>query len=311
MTVFSIESLAYLRAHHGIASGRALRDAGISPGSLRRLVGAGNLVPVLRGVYRMPAVPFDEPARCAAVCAAHPGSVISGPTAGRLWGLRRLPSDHRVHILALPGSHPTIEPWVVPYRTRAFHERDVLRREDGIVMTGRARTALDLARFVGTTDLLSIVEQVLRDGSLTDDELRSTAIDWLSPRRPWVRRFLEVLDGRLRGGPAESHGEAVLGEALRSAGVRGLERQYRIDLPGYGPARFDLAVPDVRLAIEVDLHPTHFETTGRRRDGDRDRVARRIDWTVARIVDADLGSGLPATVHRLGREIRRRRAALR
>ncbi len=221
MTVFSIESLAYLRSHHGIASGRALGDVGITPGDLRRLVEAGNLVSVLRGVYRMPAVPFDELARCVAVCAAHPGAVISGPTAGRLWGLRRLPSDHRVHILAPPSSHPTVAPWVVPYRTRAFHAADVHRRDDGIAVTDRARTALDLARVVSSTDLLSIIEQVVSDGRLTDDELRSTAIDWMSPRRPWIRRFLEALDGRLRGGAAESHGEVVLGDALARSGCAG------------------------------------------------------------------------------------------
>lgn len=311
MTVFSIESLEYLRAHHGVASGQALREVGISSTDLRRLVGAGNLVPVLRGVYRMPAVPYDELARCAVVCAAHPGSVISGPTAGRLWGLRRVPSDHRVHILAPPRSHPTVEPWVVPYRTLAFRSDDVVCRADGIVTTDRARTALDLTRFVNTTDVLSIVEQVMRDGRLRDDDLRATAIDWMSPRRPWIRQFLEVLDGRLRGGAAESHGEVVLGDALRVAGVQGLERQYRIDLPGYGPARFDLAVPDIRLALEVDLYPTHHETNGRRRDEARDRAARRIEWKVDRILAADLGAGLPATVRRLDREIRQRRAGLR
>ncbi len=304
MTVFSIESLAYLRSHHGVASARELAAVGISPGDLRRLVEAGNLLSVFRGVYRMPAVPFDELARCVAVCAANPEAVISGPTAGRLWGLRRLPTDRRVHILGLPASNPTIEPWVVPYRTRAFHPHDVFRRPDGIAVTSRARTALDLARFVGATDLLSIVEQVLREGNLTDDDLRAAAIDWMSPRRPWIRLFLEVLDGRLRGGAAESHGEVVLGDSLRSAGVRGLQRQFRIDLPGYGPARFDLAVPDVRLAIEVDLYPTHFETNGRRRDSARDLAAQRLDWRVVRVVASDLGTDLPATVRRLDSEIR-------
>ncbi len=196
------------------------------------------------------------------MCAAHPELAISGPTAGRLWGLRRLPRDHRIHVLAPPASHPVTARWVMPYRTAAVHARDVVRRPDGIAITSRARTALDLARFVSPTDLLSIIEQVIRDGQLDDDELRTVAVDWMSTQRPWIRRFLELLDGRLHGGPAESHGETVLGDALAAAGLVGLVRQYRIDLPGYGPARFDLAVPSVRLAIEVDLHPTHSETDG-------------------------------------------------
>jgi very-short-patch-repair endonuclease len=305
MTVFSVESLDYLRAHHGVASGRALRRLGLSANDVRGLVDAGNLVPVLRGVYRMPAVDFDEPARCVAVCAAHPEAVISGPTAGRLWGLRRIPHDRRVHVLAPPASHPSIEPWVVPYRTRAFHPHDVVTRPDGIRVTGRPRTALDLTRFVTPTDLLSIIEQVMLEGDLDDAHLRATALDWFTPRRPFVRRFLETLDGRLRGGPAESHGEAVLGDALRLLGVRGLERQFRIDLPGYGPARFDLAVPDVRLAIEVDLHPTHHETNGRLRDEARDRAAEAIDWTVRRVVERHFGDNLRATCRELAQEIHR------
>jgi very-short-patch-repair endonuclease len=307
MTVFSVESLEYLRAHHGVASARALRDVGLSAGDVRRLVEAGNLVPVLRGVYRMPAVAFDELARCAAVCAAHPEAVISGPTAGHLWGFRRVPDDRRVHLLAPPASHPSIEPWVVPYRTRAFHAQDVIGRPDGIRVTSRARTALDLARFVAPTDLLSIVEQAMRDGHLDDDDLRAVAIDWWTPRRPFVRRFLETLDRRLRGGAAESHGEVVLGDALRSLGVCGLERQFRLDLPGYGPARFDLAVPDVRLAIEVDLHPSHHDSNGQRRDAARDRAASSIDWSVRRVVERHFGDQLHSTVRELAREINARR----
>ena len=299
MAIFTTESLEFLRTHHGVATSFELQQCGLSAPTVRSLVEAGNLVAVVKGVYRIPAVALDESARCAAICAAHPDVGISGPTAGRLWGLRRLPRDQRIHVLAPPASHPTVSSWVVPYRTAAFHPEDVVRRPDGIAVTSRGRTALDLARFVSVTDLLSIIEQVLRDGKLDDNDLRTVAVDWMSPQRPWIRRFLELVDGRLRGGSAESHGEAVLGLALDSAGLIGLERQHRIDLPGYGPARFDLAVPSVRLAIEVDLHPTHSETAGRRSDTARDVAAGELDWTVERVIDDHFGANLPATVRRI------------
>ena len=299
MAIFTTESLEFLRTHHGVATSFELQQCGLSAPAVRSLVEAGNLVAVVKGVYRIPAVALDESARCAAICAAHPDVAISGPTAGRLWGFRRLPRDQRIHVLASPASHPTVSSWVVPYRTAAFHPEDVVRRPDGIAVTSRGRTALDLARFVNVTDLLSIIEQVLRDGKLDDDDLRMVAVDWMSPQRPWIRRFLELLDGRLRGGPAESHGEAVLGQALDSAGLIGVERQHRIDLPGYGPARFDLAVPSVRLAIEADLHPTHSETAGRCRDTARDVAAGELDWSVERVLDDHFGANLPATVRRI------------
>src|SRR6056297_1803785 len=297
--LFTTASLDLLRTQHGVASKTDLQRSGLSDRTLRGLIEAGNLIGVVKGVYRIPAVRFDEAARCAAVCAAHPDAVVSGPTAGRLWGLRRLPRDGRVHVLAPPASHPTIAAWVVPYRTAAFHPDDVVRRSDGIAVTSRARTALDLARFVRPMDLLSIIEQVMHDGELADADLRAVAIDWMSPQRPWIRRFLELLDGRLRGGPAESHGEVLLGDALAGAGLVGLERQHRIDLPGYGPARFDLAVPSIRLAIEIDLHPTHAESAGRERDVARDAAAARLDWIVERVPGAGLGPNLDATVRRL------------
>jgi len=299
VAIFTTESLEFLRTHHGVATSFELQQCGLSAPAVRSLVEAVNLVAVVKGVYRIPAVAFDESARCVAIRAAHLDVAISGPTAGRLWGLRRLPRDQRIHVLAPPASHPTVSSWVVPYRTAAFHPEDVVRRPDGIAVTSRGRTALDLARFVSVTDLLSIIEQVLRDGKLDDNDLRTVAVDWMAPQRPWIRRFLELVDGRLRGGPAESHGEAVLGLALDSAGLIGLERQHRIDLPGYGPARFDLAVPSVRLAIEVDLHPTHSETAECRSDTARDVAAGELDWTVERVIDDHFGANLPATVWRI------------
>ena len=113
MRPFTKEALDHLEAHHGIASRAQLDAAGLSAQTVRQMVDADNLVEVLKGVYRMPAVPFDEMARCAAVCAGHPNVAVSGPTAGRLWGFRRLPRDHRIHVLAPPASHPTLAPWVV------------------------------------------------------------------------------------------------------------------------------------------------------------------------------------------------------
>jgi very-short-patch-repair endonuclease len=308
VAVFTTESLEFLRTHHGVASAAELERCGLTAPGIRSLLAAGNLVSIVKGVYRIPAVDLDETARCAAICAAHPELAISGPTAGRLWNLRRLPRDHRIHVLAPPASHPSIVSWVVPYRTAAIHPEDLVRRPDGIVVTSRARTALDLARSVDPTDLLSIIEQVMRDGQLTEDHLRAVAIDWMSPQRPWIRRFLELLDGRLRGGPAESHGEVVLGDALAAAGVVGLERQFQIDLPGYGPARFDLAIPAIRLAIEIDLHPTHAETAGRARDTARDVAARRLEWTVERVTESGFGPNLAATTRQIVRRVTELRA---
>lgn len=301
MTLLTRQALRHLETHRGIATASTLAATGMSPHAIRQLVDAGTLEPVLDGAYRVTAVPLDELARCAAVCAAHPDVVIAGPTAGRLWGFRRLPRDRRVHVIAPPASHPTIASWVRAYRTAAIHPDDVVVRPDGIRVTSRARTALDLSRVVPRPDALSIVEQAMHDGDLSEEDLRRVALDWVTPGRPWVRRFLLLLDGRVAGGGAESHGEVVLGDALVAAGMRGLRRQHAVDLPGYGPARFDLAVPAVLLDIEVDLFPTHRETEGRRRDAWRDRCSAEAGWLVRRVLERDLGANLERTAHDLVR----------
>ncbi len=220
-----------LARQHGVASTQQLLDTGLSARQLRHLQQSQDLELVLRGAYRTPSAPDTELARCAAVCAARSDVAIAGPTAGRLWGFRRLPSDHRIHVLAPPASNPAIARWVVPFRTGARHDHDVVERDDGIRITTRARTAYDLARWLGPDDLLSVIEQAAHDGRLDDGDFLDVAADWLSPRRPWAREFLQALDRRLPGGPAESHPEVRVAEALSRAGVRGLVRQHGIRTP--------------------------------------------------------------------------------
>ena len=277
---------------HGVASVTQLAVAGLSRRQIDRLESVRAIELVLRGVYRTPSVALTELGRCAAVCLANPSLAIAGPTAGRLWSFRRLPADARIHVLAPPASNPAIVRWVRPYRTAAVHAHDVLSRPDGIRLTSRARTAFDLARFLGPDDLLSVIEQAMRDGRLDEADLRTVAVDWLSPQRRWAWTFLRQLDRRLQGGPAESHAEVIVADRLRQAGVRGLVRQYEVRLPGYGPARFDLAQPRLRWAIEIDIFPTHDESIGRQRDRRRDAAASIDGWFTTRLDRRTFEDGL-------------------
>lgn len=309
MAHLPIDVVDHFASHHGVASHATLCTLGLSRDRIIGLQRTGTLEQVLKGVYLVRLMPFDDLARGAAVCAAHDDAVIAGPTAGRLWGFRRLPKDGRIHAIVEPHRQPSIEKWLVPYRTKAIRDADVVDRGDGLRVTSRARTALDLARHVGDVDLLSIIEQAARDGRLADADLRAVAVDFISARRPWLRRYLVQLERRLEGGAAESHPEVILGEALARVGVRPLVRQFEIDLPGYGPARFDLASPPLRWAIEVDGFPTHFETEGRRRDAVRDQAAASIGWDVDRVTPGQFGPALADTVAELRQSFDHRRLA--
>ncbi len=303
-------ALTRFEQHHGIASIDRLIADGVSRSVIKRLQREGMIEQVLQGAYRLRGQPLTDLGRMAAVCTAHPGHVIAGPTAGRLLGFRQLPADLRIHTISPPRSQPTRAPWVRPYRTGAIHADDIIHRADGIVHTSRARTALDLSRFVKVdTHLLSIIEQAMSEGDHSVDDMYSVAVDWMSPQRGWLARYLRLLDTRVAGGGAESHPEVLLGDALANAGIIGLTRQYPIELPGYGTARFDLAVPHLRWAIEVDVFPTHSETAGRASDERRDQAAQLVGWSVTRLGPDAFGQRLDATVARLVTEFDRRRSA--
>jgi len=116
-----------------------------------------------------------------------------------------------------------------------------------------------------------------------------------------------MLDDRVPGGPAESHAEFIVGEALAAVGIRGLVRQHRLAVPGVGRFRFDLAVPDLRWAIEVDAFPPHRETAGHRADLRRDAAVASMGWSTTRLGPRDLGVALDGTVQHLRAEFHRRR----
>ena len=299
------EAHRFLAAQHGVASVRQLVSTGLTRRQIEHLESRGDLVAVVRGVYGTPSVEPSELGRCAAVCLAHPLVTIAGPTAGRLWGFRRLSTDRRIHVLAPRQWRATAASWCQSYRTDAVHPADRVQRVDGICVTTRQRTAFDLARHLRSDDdLLSVIEQAASDGGLRDGDLRAVAADWVRGR-PFARRFIDQVDRRLEGGAAESEPEVVVGDRLARRGVEGLVRQYQVDLPGYGAARFDLAVPRLRIAIEVDVFPTHSEVVGRRRDERRDAAARRIGWTVRRITESAYRTDLQRTLDWIASELDR------
>jgi very-short-patch-repair endonuclease len=289
-----------LRRQHGVISRAQLTTSGLSRRQVTTLVERGDLVSGLRGTFRTPSAPIDQLSRCTEVCLARPAVAVSAPTAGCLRGWRMVNRDRRVHVISPPASNPAIAPWVVPYRTAAIHaERDIVHRDDGIRTTTPARTVLDLARTLDTTALASVIDQAIAKHGVTEDELIATAIDWRSRQRPWIDVFLRVLGQRLPGGPADSHPEIRVGNGLRVRGVRHLVRQHAIVLPGSIDARFDLAVPELLWAVEVDVYPTHVETGGVAKDERRDDAAEAIGWTVSRISEADYERRLDARLDEL------------
>jgi very-short-patch-repair endonuclease len=302
-------ALSWLRDHHAtIATSATVDDALIlRTDARRRMVEAGLLRRVVTGAYVFAATPEDELVRCTALCTSRPQVVIAGPTAARMWTMRRAPRDELVHVITPPGSNPCRAKWVRPYRTDTLRPHDVVSRPDGIRVTSPPRTVVDMGRYVEDLDLASLVEHTLERGMCTEITLRRLATRLVAPRRPWVRRLLEILDARAGGAPAASEWERCVREDLRRRGVHDLVAQHPVDLPGYGRARFDLAIPDLRWALEVDVHPSHRSLEGAARDNRRDRAAQAAGWAVCRVAELQLTADLDRTMADLVDAIAERR----
>lgn len=295
---------------HGIVTSRQLSERGFSRDRVARLVASDVLVRVIDGAYRLASHADDELVRCVAVSLARPGLVVSGPTAARLWGFRRVTKDRLVHVTAKPHSQPGRAAWIRTYRTALIDAVDVVHRQDGVRLTSTARTAVDMVRHATPFAVVSMIEQGLDCDWFDEEALRTTAERTATPGRPFARQFLELLDDRLVGGPAGSDWETIVGECLQRRGIGGLVRQYPLTVPGYGRLRFDLAIPERRWALEIDAHPSHHSAEGAARDKFRDRCCAEIDWMVQRIGEPDLRNRFDPTLDSIERSLGRRQRVL-
>lgn len=290
----------YVASRHGVLSTQELRSFGLGPTQTGALVTSGLLVPIFRGVYRLRSAPDTLHARCRAICLAHPDAVITGRAAGRLWGVRRMGRVDIIEVRVPHFGNSLNAPFVRLRRCNAMDPVDVVERADGIRVVSPPRLAFDLAVELSELDLESVIEQIIDERWCTARTLIDTGRRLYHPARPGSTRFLMVLGKRpLWMKPADSHDEVVLFDALRTAGVVGLTRQHRLDLPGGWTIHADIAVPALKWAIPIDHITWHGGAISIARDKQNDRQARQIDWTVSRVTDEDVAQRLSTTLAEL------------
>jgi very-short-patch-repair endonuclease len=305
LTVAALDAFA---THHGVATTRMLTDAGVGRHRRERLVAEGLVALAGERVYRLAGTPRTLAQRCAELCLAHPSTFITGTTAGRLMVLRRMGRAAEIQLCAPHGKNIGPLTGVRLRQTTKVAPWHVVRRADGISIASPARLAFDLSTELQPQDHASVVEQLIADHGLTPDMLRKVGGELVHPVRRGSREFVAMLENRLGGGPAESHGEVLIARGLRLRDVPVIA-QFPVVLPGGSQIRFDLAVPSARWAVEIDGFRTHFDLDGGSSDRRRDRGSHAIGWQVERVSPVDLAD-VAGTCDELAELYRRRVAAV-
>ena len=298
--------LSAARVQHGLVTLDQLKRAGVSRRRRTQFLTGQFLIPLHQGVFRLGShdVYFEQ--SCLAACLALPDFVVSGPSAGRLLGLRRMPTGP-VHVLGHRKNAALRD--VVVHCTTTLPPADWTTREDGIRVLRPVRLAADLARFLDDHDLESVVEQLIDRGLVSVPALHACGRRLAGCGRDGIRRFARVLDTRPAWNkPKDSDLEVRLFRALAANGVV-LEPQVRIDLGGGTRLHLDGADRSARFGVEVDHVTWHGGRLAAQRDKWRDRQLMRIDWVVVRVTDEDLEQRFNSTVADLVEIHRRRRAA--
>jgi len=283
------QALVVMKVHHGVASRAMLRAAGVGAHAQRRLVEAGVLVEVHERVLRVSSSPATLEARCAALCLAYPGAYITGPTEGKLIGLRRMPAAEPIRLAVRHGRNIGPLDGVTIHQSTSIHPSDVqLRRPDGIVLASAPRLAFDLGAYLSYIDHASVVEQLLHEGRCTFATLVSTARRLIHPNRAGSVVVAHTLETRGARHAAESHPELLLADALRRRDVPVQPQATWLTLPNGARIRLDLSVPEIRWAIEIDVHPDHLFIEGTTKDKSRDRQCHLLGWQVERVTALDM-----------------------
>src|SRR5262245_50240205 len=96
--------LVAARERHGLVTVADLTRHGVSGRARVSLFESGQLSLIHRGVYKLASHDDSFEQRCMAACLAAPHASLSGPTAARVWGLRRAFTEE-IHIIARQTVH--------------------------------------------------------------------------------------------------------------------------------------------------------------------------------------------------------------
>jgi hypothetical protein len=292
---------AELSTRHHVTTRKRLQLLGLSRRVIDGLCRRGRLEHSGNGVLVSPSGPPTFEQQLAIACALT-GGVISFPTAGKMWELRKTPTIKDVHVTVKRArASITVPERIVVHRTDELPRCDVVYRRDGIAVTSPPRTTVDAAAWLGADDLESMIEPGIWRSYYTVPTLWRHAQRLCRRGRRGSTRFVEVLGRReVWRRAVDSDYELRLERAMHAAGFPPLTRQHPVEIAPGKVVHPDLGIPEDGFFVEVD----HLSWHGARREGACDRrrdlkVRARTGFHVERVTDVAIDHHLDETIEDL------------
>jgi very-short-patch-repair endonuclease len=281
---------------HGVVSHGQLLACGLTHRAIERRSQAGRLHRIHRGVYAVGHTAGPLRMReAAALLACGDGAALSHRSAGAVWGIvAQLGSAVEVTIV---GPDCGARPGVRVRRARHIAPEDIAVRE-GLLVTGPARTLLDLAAVLGIRALRRAVNEA-RVAGLVDESDLWAVLDRCRGRRGAPRLRHLLADGH---GPSLTRSEAErrLLELLSADGLPRPETNVRI-----GRYEVDFLWRAERLVVEVDGFAFHGTRTAFERDRIRDGDLQAAGYAVLRITWRQIVDTPQAALARIAQTLER------
>lgn len=297
------------RQHGVISRSQLIDDHDWTRARLSRMRAAGILVDAAPGVVAMASTTlgFEGRAMAAQLSAGKVG-FLSGWTAGRLFGLRRMPST-TIHFTVPVTFRAQTAEGTALHRSRWYDlDQDSTTRQDGLRIATPMRMLFALAAAFNQFRFQRAAEDAWHRGLITPAE----AAEYLERHRcrgkDGVATFERWLDQCATAArPPQSGLEQDLVRALITVGLPRPEVQYPLIVGPGETIHLDVAWPDVKLGVEPGASWWHGGDLGQRRDQDRDRLCNELGWMIVRF-DESMRDNLTDSAAQVAR-IHRRRAA--
>jgi hypothetical protein len=247
---------------HGVVARRQLLELGLSTKAIRHQLASGRLHPALRGVYAVGRPELPSYGRwMAAVLSCGPEAALSHETAAALWEIRPAMRGE-IHI-SVPVRLARHRPGVRVHRRTGLLPSELTRR-NGIPVTSRVCTLIDLASRVPRRQVEAAINEADKRDLIRPDELRQ-ALD-ASPSRPGTGVLREMLDRRTFA-LTDSDLERRFLPLVRRAGLPLPETGRYVS--GF---KVDFYWPDLGLVVETDGLRYHRTPAEQARDRLRDQA---------------------------------------